>query len=139
MHFDLPCCWVAYAYLVGCLSSIDETLCPLLQGELASFVEFDVWFDSPWFYGEYALLHWETSLFGYYPLEFGNLMFTTHMAWFEEEFVVWLGLRGSWCLGMYIVYFAFLLHFLHTHLSHLASHVILAYIYLIMPITVLGW
>jgi hypothetical protein len=32
---------VAYAYLVGCLSSIDETLCSLLQGESASFVKFD--------------------------------------------------------------------------------------------------
>jgi hypothetical protein len=32
---------VAYTYLVGCLSSIDETLCSLLQGESASFVKFD--------------------------------------------------------------------------------------------------
>jgi hypothetical protein len=39
---------------------------------------------------------------------------------------IWLGLRGSWCFDVYIVYFAFLLHFLHTHLSHLTSHVILA-------------
>jgi hypothetical protein len=31
---------VDYACLVGCLSSIDETLCSLLQGELASFVKF---------------------------------------------------------------------------------------------------
>jgi hypothetical protein len=49
-----------------------------------------------------------------------------------------LGLRGSWCFGMYIVYFSFLLHFLHTHLSHFASHVIQACICLIMLITVLG-
>jgi hypothetical protein len=65
-------------------------------------------------------------------------MFVTHMAWFEGELVIYLGLRGSWRFNMYIVYFAFLLHFLHTHLSHFASHVILACICLIMLITVLG-
>jgi hypothetical protein len=32
---------------------------------------------------------------------------------------IWFGLRGSWCFDVYIVYFAFLLHFLHTHLNHL--------------------
>jgi hypothetical protein len=37
--------------LWGCLSSIDEILCSLLQGELASLVEFDAWFDLPWFRG----------------------------------------------------------------------------------------
>jgi hypothetical protein len=37
-----------------------------------------------------------------------------------------------------IIYFAFLLHLLHTHLSHLASPVILACICLIMLISVLG-
>jgi hypothetical protein len=51
---------------------------------------------------------------------------------------IWLGLRGSWCFTLYIVYFAFLLHFLHTHLSHFASPVILACICLIIIITVLG-
>jgi hypothetical protein len=51
---------------------------------------------------------------------------------------VWLDLRGSWCFILYIVYFAPLLHFLHTHLSHLASPIILACIYLIMCISVLG-
>jgi hypothetical protein len=51
---------------------------------------------------------------------------------------IWLGLRGSWCFTLYIVYFAFLLHFLHTHLSHFASLVILACICLIIIITVLG-
>jgi hypothetical protein len=50
----------------------------------------------------------------------------------------WLGLRGSWCFILYIVYFVFLLHFLHTHLSYFASPVILACICLIMLITVLG-
>jgi hypothetical protein len=33
---------VAYACLVGCLSSIDETLYSILQGESVSFVEFGV-------------------------------------------------------------------------------------------------
>jgi hypothetical protein len=65
-------------------------------------------------------------------------MFATHMAWFEGELVICLGLRRSWCFGVHIVYFALLLHFLHTHLSHFASHVILACICLIMLITVLG-
>jgi hypothetical protein len=51
---------------------------------------------------------------------------------------IWLGLKGSWCFALYIVYFAFLLHFPHTHLNHFASHVILPCICLIMPITVLG-
>jgi hypothetical protein len=36
------------------------------------------------------------------------------------------------------VYFAFLLHSLHTHLSYFALHGILAYICLIMLIIVLG-
>jgi hypothetical protein len=52
---------------------------------------------------------------------------------------LWLGLRESWCFILYIVYFTFLLHFLHTHLSHFASPVILARICLIMLITVLGF
>jgi hypothetical protein len=51
---------------------------------------------------------------------------------------VWLGLRGSWCFILYILYFSFRLRFLHTHLSHFASHVKLACICLIMLITVLG-
>jgi hypothetical protein len=51
---------------------------------------------------------------------------------------IWLGLMGSRCFGAYIVYFVFLLHFLHTHLSHFAPHVILACICLIMLIIVLG-
>jgi hypothetical protein len=52
--------------------------------------------------------------------------------------VICLGLRGGLCFDMYIVYFAFPLHLLRTHLSHLASPVILACICLIMLITVLG-
>jgi hypothetical protein len=42
-------------------------------------------------------------------------------------------------LSCILVLFAFLLHFRHTHLSHLASHVILTCICLIMLISVLGW
>jgi hypothetical protein len=47
-------------------------------------------------------------------------------------------LRGVGVFAVYIVYFAFLLHFLPTHLSHFASHVILDCICLIMLIIVLG-
>jgi hypothetical protein len=57
------------------------------------------------------------------------LVFAIHMAWFEG---------GVGAFALYIVYFAFLLHFPHTHPSHFASHVILACICLIMHITVLG-
>jgi hypothetical protein len=59
----------------------------------------------------------------------GKLMFTIRMAWFEGELVFFF---------LYIVYFTFLLHFLHTHLSHFASSVILDCICLIMFITVVG-
>jgi hypothetical protein len=45
---------------------------------------------------------------------------------------------GVGVLPSILVYFAFLLHFLHTHRSHFASPVILVCIYLIMIITVLG-
>jgi hypothetical protein len=48
------------------------------------------------------------------------------MAWFEGELV------------LYPVYFSFLLHFYHNHLSHFTSPVILACICLIMLIIVLG-
>jgi hypothetical protein len=48
------------------------------------------------------------------------------------------GLKTGVDATTYIVYFVFLLHFLHTHLSHFASHVILGCICLIMLITVLG-
>jgi hypothetical protein len=58
-----------------------------------------------------------------------SLVFVIPMAWFEGRLVI--------CLG-YLYLFAFLLYFLHTHLSHLASPVILACICLIMLITVLG-
>jgi hypothetical protein len=52
--------------------------------------------------------------------------------------MICLGLRGSWCFGVYIVYFVFPLYLPDTHLSHLASPVILACICLITLITMLG-
>jgi hypothetical protein len=52
-------------------------------------------------------------------------VFAILMAYLEGELV------------LYLIYL-YLLHFLHTHLSHFASPVILAYICLIMLITVLG-
>jgi hypothetical protein len=57
------------------------------------------------------------------------LVFVIPMAWFEG---------GTCDLPCTLVSFAFLLHFLHTHLSHLVSPVILACICSIMLITVLG-
>jgi hypothetical protein len=65
-------------------------------------------------------------------------MFVIHMSWFEGELMICPGLNGSWCFSVYIVYFSFPLYLLHTHLSHLASPVILACICLIMLIIVLG-
>jgi hypothetical protein len=56
-------------------------------------------------------------------------VFAIPMAWFEGELVI--------CF-VYLYLFAFLLHFLHTHLSHLVSPVILACICSIMLIIVLG-
>jgi hypothetical protein len=53
------------------------------------------------------------------------------MTWFEGELVIYL-------VYTLFVSFTFLLHFLYTRLSHFASHVILACIYLIILITVLG-
>jgi hypothetical protein len=47
----------------------------------------------------------------------GKLVFVIPMAWFEGELVLHL---------VYLYLFIFLLHFLHTHLSYLASLVILA-------------
>jgi hypothetical protein len=44
---------------------------------------------------------------------------------------------GVGALPCILIYFAFLLHFHHTHLSHFASHVILVYICLIMLISML--
>jgi hypothetical protein len=56
-------------------------------------------------------------------------VFAIPMAWSEGELMICL-------VDLYP--FAFLLHFLHNHLSHFASPVILACIFLIMLITVLG-
>jgi hypothetical protein len=49
-----------------------------------------------------------------------------------------LRLGGPCDLSCTLVSFSFLLHFLHTQLSHFVSSVILACIYSIMLITVLG-
>jgi hypothetical protein len=49
---------LTYVCLEVCLRSIDKILCSLLQGELASLIEFDAWFDLPWFEGELLLLPW---------------------------------------------------------------------------------
>jgi hypothetical protein len=59
----------------------------------------------------------------------GSLVLAIPMAWFERELVI--------CL-VYLYLFAFLLHFLHTHLSHFASPIILVCICIIILITVLG-
>jgi hypothetical protein len=56
-------------------------------------------------------------------------VFVIPMTWFDGELMI--------CL-VYLYLFAFLLHFLHTHLSHLASPIILACICSIMLIIVLG-
>jgi hypothetical protein len=63
------------------------------------------------------------------PFWVWNLMFATHMAWFEGELMLW----HVYCIVR------FYLAFFHTHLSHFASHVILVCICLIMLITALGW
>jgi hypothetical protein len=55
-------------------------------------------------------------------------VFAILMAWFERELVFY---------HVYCIFFAFLLHFLHTHLSNVSSPVILACICLIMLITML--
>jgi uncharacterized membrane protein (DUF485 family) len=66
---------------------------------------------------------------GFASLPGGSLVFVISMAWFEGELMIYL---------VYLYLVAFLLHFLHTHLSHFASHVILACICSIMLIIVLG-
>jgi hypothetical protein len=59
----------------------------------------------------------------------GGLVFVIPMAWFKGEPVFYL---------VYFYPFTFLLHFLHTHLSYLASPIILACIWMIMHVLVLG-
>jgi uncharacterized membrane protein YjdF len=56
-------------------------------------------------------------------------VFAILKAWFEGEFVFHL---------VYLYLFAFLLHFLHTHLSYPVSPIILACIWMIMLVIVLG-
>jgi hypothetical protein len=68
---------------VGCLSSIDEILCSLLQGELASLVEFDAWFDLPWFEGElvlwcvYCIFFFSIAFASYSPKSLGFTCYTS--------------------------------------------------------------
>jgi hypothetical protein len=60
----------------------------------------------------------------------GKLVFAILVAWFEGEFVFYL---------VYLYPFAFLVHFLHIHLKlSIASPVILAYIWLIMLVIMVG-
>jgi hypothetical protein len=56
-------------------------------------------------------------------------VFAIPVAWFEGKLVI--------CL-VYLYLFIFFLHFLHTHLSHFASPVILTCICFIILIIVLG-
>jgi hypothetical protein len=123
MCFDLPCCFSGLYLSLGGVGVFGRIWCL-------------VWFALV--QGEYGLLHWESSCLGYYPFEFGT--------WCLPP--IWLGLRGSlwFALGwggvgalaciLYILLFSCILF---THLSHFASHVILACIFLIMLIIVLGW
>jgi hypothetical protein len=92
---------VAYACLEVCLSLLDKTLASLLQWELTSLVEFDAWFDLPWFRGS-MVFYIEKSCVLVTALLSWKLMFATHMAWFEGELVICCGFRGSWCFGVYI-------------------------------------
>jgi hypothetical protein len=71
--------WVIYACLEVCLSSFNKTLGSSLQGELASLVEFDAWFDFPWTHGEYRLLPLRNLEFWSLPSWVWNLMFVIHM------------------------------------------------------------
>jgi hypothetical protein len=56
-------------------------------------------------------------------------VFAILIAWFEGEFVLYL---------VYLYRCDFLLHFLHTHLNYPASPIILACIWMIMLVIVLG-
>jgi hypothetical protein len=38
-------------------------------------------------------------------------VFAIHMAWFEGELLIYLGLRGSWCFTLYTCIFFFSLAF----------------------------
>jgi hypothetical protein len=141
MHFDLLCCLSGLCLSWGLSKLIWWNIVFSTSGGVDVF--YWVWrlIWLPWFEWELVIrlgfrrsivfCHWETLSFGCCPLELENLCLPS----------IWLGLSGSWCfcLAFYIVYLAFLLHFLHTHLSHFASHNILACICLIMRIIMLGW
>jgi hypothetical protein len=139
-HMRLNCfiVWVVYACLDVCLSSFDKTLGSPLQGELASLVRFDAWFVLPRVQGG-MVFYIEKPRILVTTLLSWKLVVAIHMAWFEESLcfaLVW----GRVCAFiLYICIVCFSLTFaLHTHLSHFASPVILAYICLIMLIIVLG-
>jgi hypothetical protein len=90
-----------------CLSSIDKTLCSLLHEELASLFEFSACLYLPWFQGEYGFCYCKSLYFSCYPLEFGN--------WYLPS--LWLGLRGSLCFTLYILYPFYRIAFHHIHIS----------------------
>jgi hypothetical protein len=97
--------------LWGCLSSIDETLCSLLQAELACLVEFDAWFDLSWFRGSmifcieksYAflttLLSLKLGVCHPYCLVWGG---ACDLPWFEGELVLW----RVYCIFCFSIAFA---------------------------------
>jgi hypothetical protein len=93
MHFGLLCCLSGLCLSCGVSKLNWWNLVFSLQREFASLVEFDTCCVPPWVQWEYGLLHWETSCLGYYLLEFRT--------WCLPP--IWLGLRGSWCFGVYIV------------------------------------
>jgi hypothetical protein len=57
--------------------------------------------DSPWFQGEYDLLHWETMCLVCCPPEFRTCCVSS----------LWLDWRGSLCLILYDLYYCFSLAF----------------------------
>jgi hypothetical protein len=59
----------------------------------------------------------------------GKLVFAILIAWFEGELMLYL---------VYLYHFAFLLYFLHIHLSYLVLPAILACIWMIMLVIMLG-
>jgi hypothetical protein len=113
-----------------CAKGICALTCFVVWMTLACFEvclsSFDKTLGSP-LQGEYCLLSLRNLEFWLLLSWVGKLVFAIRM---EGEFVL---------LPCIIVYFIFLLHFHHTHLSHFASPVILACICLIMLIIVLGW
>jgi hypothetical protein len=130
--FDLPCCFSGLY---------------LSSGGVDSFVEFGAWFDLSWFEGELVIrFGFRGSMVSCIekPRVLVTTLLSSELDGCHPYGLVWggaydlPGFEGELVLFLYIVYFTFLLHFLCTHLSHIASHVILACICLIMLIIVLG-